>query len=100
MEKSETPATTSPVDDTAQLVEDLAILCDGPSIDLQLAFDGCLIAMRSNEKLVYQNSAETRWMRLDGTARARMLATWIHAAAGKYRTILAERLGAKKRGVA
>ena len=100
MNKSETPATTSPVDIAAQLLEDLAILCDGPSVDLQLAFDGCLIAMRSNEKFVYQNSAETRWMRLDGTARARILATWIHAAAGKYRTILAERLGAKKKGVA
>ena len=100
MDKSETPATTPTVDGAAQLLEDLAILCDGPSIDLQLAFDGGLIAMRSNEKLVYQESTETRWIRLDGTARARLLATWIHAAAGKYRTILAERPGAKKKEVA
>lgn len=100
MDNSETPATKPFVDGAVQLLEDLAILCDGPSIELQLAFDGALITMRSNEKLVYQDSAETRWIRQDGTARARLLATWIHTAAGKYRTILAERLGAQKKGVA
>jgi hypothetical protein len=100
MDKPKTPLAASPVDGDAQLLEDLAILCDGPSIELKLGFDGGLIAMRSNEKLVYQNSAETRWIRQGGTARARLLATWIHEAAEKYRTILAERLGAKKKGVA
>lgn len=100
MNKSDTPRAMSPVDVATQLLEDLAVLCNGPSIDLQLACDGGLIAMRSNERLVYENSAEARWMRLDGPGRARLLATWIHGAAGKYRTFLAEGLGAHNKGVA
>ena len=100
MDTSETPQATSPVNGDVQFLEDLAILCDGPSVDLQLSFDGGIIAVRSNDTLIYQDSAETRWMRLDGAARVRLLAAWIQAAAGKYRAILARRLKTRKQGVA
>ena len=79
-----------------QLLEDLALLCDGPSVDLQIAFDGGLIAMRSNDTLIFQESAETRWMRVDGPARVQMLSTWIHDAACKYRQLQAGGRGVSK----
>ena len=96
MNQSNTPA---PVVGKAlgdQLLEDLALLCDGPSVDLQIAFDGGLIAMRSNDKLIFQESAETRWMRVDGPARVQMLSVWIHDAASKYRQLKAGGRGASK----
>lgn len=80
-------------DVATELVQDLAVLCDGPVIDLQISFDGGLIAMRSNDKLVFQEAAEARWRRLDGAARARLLVAWIHQAATKYRELLKSRLG-------
>lgn len=80
-------------DSTPQVVEDLAILCDGPSIDLQLSFDGALMAMRSHAREIWSETAEARWMRLDGRCRAQMLLGWIHRAAAEYRV----RLGKKKR---
>jgi hypothetical protein len=80
----------------SELVQDLAILCDGPMVDLQISFDGGLMAMRSNDKLVFQEVAEGRWMRMNGAARARILAGWIHTAAVKYRALLAGRLGTVK----
>jgi hypothetical protein len=80
----------------SELFQDLAILCDGPMVDLQISFDGGLIAMRSNDKLVFQEVAEGRWMRMNGAARAKLLAVWIHTAAMKYRAILGSRLGERK----
>ena len=89
------PAGTRP-DLGSELIQDLAILCDGPMVELQISFDGGLIAMRSNDKLVFQEAAEGRWMRMNGTARAKLLAGWIHTAAMQYRAILATRLGERK----
>jgi len=90
-----TPAAPRP-DLQLELVQDLAILCDGPMVDLQISFDGGLIAMRSNDKLVFQEAAEGRWMRMNGADRARLLAGWIHTAAMKYRALLVGRLGERK----
>lgn len=97
MEHSSSPVPASSGDPGAQLLRDLAILCDGPSVDLQVAFDGGLIVMRSNDKVVFQEAAEARWMRLDGASRARLLAGWIHAAAERYRSLLQTRLGAERK---
>lgn len=83
------PASEVAKSSTELLLEDLELLCDGPLVDLQIAFDGGLIAVRSNEKLIYQESAETRWMRADGRARVRMLCAWLHNAACKYREVKA-----------
>ncbi len=97
MEQSSSPPPAACQDPVAQLMQDLAVLCDGPSVDFQIAFDGGLIAMRSNEKVVFQEAAEARWMRLGGAARARLLTGWIHAAAERYRSLLQARLGAPKK---
>ena len=99
MQKPQSPAADA-VGPGTQLLQDLAILCDGPSIDLQISFDGGLIAMRSHEKLIFQEAAEARWMRLDGAARAKLLAAWIRSAAEKYRPLLEARRGEKKQEVA
>ena len=97
MKQPSSPAPASTGDPVAQLFQDLAVLCDGPSVDLHIDFDGGLISMRSNDKLVFQELAEGRWMRLAGAARARLLAGWIHAAAEKYRSLLQARLGVLKK---
>ncbi len=96
MQHSEVALAATPADLGSELVQDLAILCDGPMVDLQISFDGGLIAMRSNDKLVFQEAAEGRWMRMNGAARARVLAGWIHTAAMKYRALLVCRLGERK----
>ena len=96
MQHSESAPATSRPDLGSELVQDLAILCDGPMVDLQISFDGGLMSMRSNDKLVFQEAAEGRWMRLSGAARAKLLAGWIHAAAMKYRALLGHRLGERK----
>jgi len=93
MEKSMSPAPRAHVIPTGDLVEDLAVLCDGPMMDVKISFDGALVAMRSNDKLVFQEAAEARWKRSGGAVRARILAGWIHEAATKYRALLASRLG-------
>jgi hypothetical protein len=100
MEQSHPQSTASNPDPVPPLLQDLAVLCDGPVLDLQIAFDRGLIAMRSNDKLIYQESAEARWMRLGGAARAKLVASWIHVAALKYRSLLATRLGEPKPEVA
>ncbi len=85
----------------SELARDLEVLCDGPMIDFRISFDGGLIAMRSNDKVVFEQAAEGRWMRLDGAGRARLFASWIHQAAEKYRQLLKARLGdADRVGVA
>jgi hypothetical protein len=94
------PSAADAVDPASQLLKDLAILCDGPSVDLQISFDGGLIAMRSHEKLIFQEAAEARWMRMDGAARASLLAGWLRSAAEKYRALLEGRSGEKKKDVA
>jgi hypothetical protein len=96
MEQSSSPAPASCDQLMATLLQDLAILCDGPSVDVRIDFDGGLIAMRSKDKLVFHEAAEGRWMRLGGAARARLLAGWIHEAAQQYRTLLQVRLGGAK----
>ena len=86
-------------DPSAQVIEDLAVLCDGPSIDLRLSFDGALLAMRSGGHEIWSESAEARWMRLDGRGRARMFLGWLHRAAEEYRARLT-RKGRPAQGVA
>lgn len=93
MQRATLASTASRTDLGSAFIEDLAVLCDGPMIDLQISFDGGLIAMRSNDKLVFQEAAEARWRRLDGAGRARLLSAWIQQAAAKYRTLLKSRLG-------
>lgn len=84
---------SSPLRGTAaQLQRDLEILCDGPEMDLNLRFDGVVMTLRSRDRLVWQNSAEIRWMRMEGPARVRILAAWIHAAAQKYASLLGKRI--------
>lgn len=93
------PASTAPIAAKSPaeiLLEDLELLCDGPLVDLQIAFDGCLIAVHSNERLIHHESAETRWMRMDGRARARMLCGWLRNAALKYRELQSSRRGTAK----
>ena len=97
MDKSSFASSASSAVLMVDLVQDLAVLCDGPMVDLQISFDGGLIAMRSNDKLIFQEVAEGRWMRMNGPARARVLAGWIHTAAVKYRLLLAGRLGIPKK---
>jgi hypothetical protein len=67
------------------LLEDLELLCDGPLVDLHLACDGGLIAVRSNEALIFHEAAEALWMRSDASGRARLLCSWLHNAARKVR---------------
>ncbi len=74
-----------------QLLRDLEILCDGPDADLHLAFDGVVMALKSKGRLVWQNSAEARWMRMDSSSRVRFLVGWIREAAQMYRELLAKR---------
>lgn len=97
MKQSSSPAPASRQDPAVELFQDLSVLCDGPSVDLQIAFDGGVIAMRSKERLIFQEAAGARWMRLGGAARARLLASWIHEAARQYRSLLEIRLGAPKK---
>jgi hypothetical protein len=83
------PAPQSFQDPTTQVIEDLAVLCDGPSVNLHVAFDGALLDMFSHDRQVWSESAEARWMRLDGRDRAMMLLDWFHRAAREYRARLA-----------
>src|SRR5258708_29967395 len=87
MNKSQSPSPSISKVLADPLLEDLAVLCDGPAVDLRVAFDGALVAMRSSDTLIFQESAGTRWMRLDGAARARLLSGWIHSAALRYRDL-------------
>ena len=52
-----TQADASP-DPTVLLLQDLAVLTDGPSIDLHFAFDGGVIVMRSNDSIVFHENAD------------------------------------------
>lgn len=74
-----------------QLLRDLEVLCDGPDADLHLAFDGVVMALKSKGRLVWQNSAEARWMRMDASSRVRLLVGWIREAAQMYSELLAKR---------
>lgn len=86
------------VEQLDQLMKDLEVLCDGPFVDLHLAFDGAVIFVQSNDRTIWRDSAIRGWMAVDGRARARHLLSWFHQAAEIYRNRLKRK--SKKKDVA
>ena len=67
------------------LVEDLAVLCDGPAFQVHISFDGAMIAVRSNGRLIFGTSAERGWQVARAKARAQLVLTWLREAPRTYR---------------
>ena len=68
-----------------QLIEDLAVLCDGPTIELHFAFDGAMIQMFSKDHKIFVEYCGKGWRVVEGRARAFQLIGWLRHTAGLYR---------------
>ena len=82
---TEVPEPMREPDPLEKLMEDLAVLCDGPGIELRLSFDGAWIAMRSRDHIIWAESSVRGWQVVDGRARAVQLLSWFQQAAELYR---------------
>ena len=77
----------SPVKEFTQVLKDLAVLSDGPSVDLHLSFDQAVLSMRSHDRLVWEIRGERGWARAEASARVNLLLQWLREAAEKYRRL-------------
>ena len=74
----------APTTEESALLADLAVLCDGPAVEIHLSFDGGLIAVRSNDRLIFGTSPERGWQVAQADARAKLLLSWLRQAARTY----------------
>ena len=65
--------------------DDLVELCEGPNLDLHLTPAGTVLAVRSNQGLIWGKASGRAWKNLDARDRATMLLFWLHHAAEQCR---------------
>ena len=66
---------------TELLMEALAEICDGPSVDLHFGDDGALISMREDDQPLWSDSMVRAWTKMSAHARAGVLLYWLFRAA-------------------
>ena len=72
----------------AQVLGDLAVLADGPSVILHLSFERGLITIRSEDRTLWSSGLERAWAVVDGPARAKLVVKWLHDAAERTRELM------------
>lgn len=67
------------------LMEDLAILCDGPALTLRLGRDLGGVTLKSGRRLLYVGKGGRTWKRVTRRTRAKVLMAWVRDAASVAR---------------
>lgn len=67
------------------LVEDLAILCDGPGLTVRLGRDLGGVTLKSEGRLLFAGKGGRTWKRVTRRTRTRLFLAWVRDAASVAR---------------
>ena len=67
------------------LLEDLAILCDGPGLTVRLGRDLGGVTLKSGGRLLYAQKGGRTWKKVTRRTRAQVLVAWVRDAASVAR---------------
>ena len=77
------------------LLEDLAILCDGPTLTVRLGRDLGGVTLKSEGRLLFAGKGGRTWKRVTRRTRTRLFLAWVRDAASVARgRLLGGRAGA------
>ena len=77
------------------LMEDLAILCDGPGLTVRLGRDLGGVTLKSEGRLLFAGKGGRAWKKVTRRTRAKVLMAWVRDAASVARgRLLGGRAGA------
>lgn len=68
-----------------RIAEDLALLLDGPEIEIGVNFDQLTVCVKSHGRVLWEGSTDHEYRKGEGPQRARFLLSWLHQAAVAYR---------------
>jgi hypothetical protein len=72
------------------LLEDLAILCDGPTLSVRLGRDLGGVTLKSGGRLLFAGKGGRTWKRVTRRTRTQLLLAWVRDAASVARGRLLE----------